>query len=183
MFLEEFLRSVIGPENSDSDSRHSLKQSDVKHKLIAWSPAFSRVWACSLCSEYCLVSMAVMGRSHYFGFDFTILDRIALYYYTKSRASDDEQDESPDSGENEPLLRSRVNKSESYTGVIWKYDFELTKSAHSSVSRAKKLRKPMICWPENHFLLPSLFSSFFPPLSRSGLDTRVGLRLSTVNLK
>ena len=36
--------------------------------------------------------MAGMGRSHYFGFDFTILDRIALYYYTKSRASDDEQD-------------------------------------------------------------------------------------------
>ena len=62
--------------------------------------------------------MAGMGRSHYFGFDFTILDRIALYYYTKSRASDDEQDESPDSGENEPLLTSRVNKSESYTGVI-----------------------------------------------------------------
>ena len=36
--------------------------------------------------------MAGMGRSHYFGFDFTILDRIALYYYIKSRASDDEQD-------------------------------------------------------------------------------------------
>ena len=62
--------------------------------------------------------MAGMGRSHYFGFDFTILDRIALYYYTKSRASDDEQDEMPDSDENELLLRSRVNKSESYTGVI-----------------------------------------------------------------
>ena len=62
--------------------------------------------------------MAGMGRSRYFGFDFTILDRIALYYYTKSRASDDEQDESLDFGENEPLLRSRVNNSESYTGVI-----------------------------------------------------------------
>ena len=42
-----------------------------------------------------------------------------LYVVLNHRTfADDEQDESPDSGENEPLLRCRVNKSESYTGVI-----------------------------------------------------------------
>ena len=35
------LRSLIGAENS----RYSLNPSDAKHKPIAWSPAFCRVWA------------------------------------------------------------------------------------------------------------------------------------------
>ena len=51
-----------------------------------------------------------MDRSDYFSFDLTIFDR-------KGQAFDEEQDESPDSGEIEPLLRSR-EQSESYIGVI-----------------------------------------------------------------
>lgn len=35
----------------------------------------------------------------------------------EDQASDEEQDESPESGENEPLLRGR-DQSEPYTGVI-----------------------------------------------------------------
>ena len=74
------LHSVIGPENFDCDSRYSLKQSDAKQNQIVWSPAFSRVCAFLLYSEYSLVFEAGMGRSHYFGFDFTIFDRQVLYY-------------------------------------------------------------------------------------------------------
>ena len=57
------------------NSRYSLKQSDAKQNQIVWSPAFSRVCTFLLYSEYSLVFEAGMGRSHYFGFDFTIFDR------------------------------------------------------------------------------------------------------------
>ena len=58
-----------------------------------------------------------MDRSDYFSFDLTIFDRKMLCYSSKDPAFDEEQDESPDSGEIEPLLRSR-DQSESYIGVI-----------------------------------------------------------------
>ena len=57
-----------------------------------------------------MVFRAGMDRSDYFSFDLTMFDR-------KGQAFDEEQDESPDSGEIEPLLRSR-DQSESYIGVI-----------------------------------------------------------------
>ena len=86
-----------------------------------------------------------MDRSDYFSFDLTIFDRKMLCYSSKDPAFDEEQDESPDSGEIEPLLRSR-DQSESYIGVIWTCDFDLAKSARSSVSQTslRKLRKPII---------------------------------------
>ena len=79
-----------------------------------------------------------MDRSDYFSFDLTMFDR-------KGQAFDEEQDESPDSGEIEPLLRSR-DQSQSYIGVIWTCDFDLAKSARSLVSQTslRKLRKPII---------------------------------------
>lgn len=48
-----------------------------------------------------------MDRSDYFSFDLTTFDRKVLSYSSKGQAFDEEQDESPDSGEIEPLLRSR----------------------------------------------------------------------------
>ena len=83
-----------------------------------------------------------MDRSDYFSFDLTIFDRKMLCYSSKGQAFDEEQDESPDSGEIEPSL----DQSESYRGVIWTCDFDLAKSARSSVSRTslRKLRKPII---------------------------------------
>ena len=44
-----------------------------------------------------------MDRSDYFSFDLTIFDRKMLCYSSKDPAFDEEQDESPDSGEIEPL--------------------------------------------------------------------------------
>ena len=99
-----------------------------------------------LYSEYSLVFRAGMDRSDYFSFDLTMFDR-------KGQAVDEEQDESPDSGEIEPLLRSR-DQSESYIGVIWTCDFDLAKSARSSVSQTslRKLNKTNYC-DFHHFVI------------------------------
>ena len=108
---------MVRSENSDGDSRHSFNQSYAKHKPIARSPAFSRVWACLLYSEYSLVFRAEVDRTDYFSFDLTIFDRKVLSYSSKGQAFDEEQDESTDSGEIEQLLRSR-DQSKSYIGAI-----------------------------------------------------------------
>ena len=76
------LRSVIGLENS----RHFLNQSDAKLKPIAtWSLAFSRAYRrlliFALSSDWLLgiFPFVLIGRSDYFGFGFTTLNRKALY--------------------------------------------------------------------------------------------------------
>ena len=45
-FFKSCFALWLRSENSDSDSRHSFNQSHAKHKPIARSPAFSRMWAC-----------------------------------------------------------------------------------------------------------------------------------------
>ena len=116
------------------------KTPTVTHAILSTNRKVTRVFSHVglLYSEYSLVFRAGMDRSDYFSFDLTMFDR-------KGQAFDEEQDESPDSGEIEPLLRSR-DQSESYIGVIWTCDFDLAKSARSSVSQTslRKLRKPMI---------------------------------------
>ena len=76
------LRSVIGLKNA----RHLLNQSDAKLKPIAtWSLAFSRAWGrlhvFTLTSHWLLVmsTLLLIGRCNDFGFDFTTLNRKALY--------------------------------------------------------------------------------------------------------
>lgn len=107
------LRSLIGAENS----RYSLNPSDAKHKPIAWSPAFFRVWAFLSYSG----TLWSLGLKWAFVITLVLILRYSIVKRSiilqEDQASDEEQDESPESGENEPLLRSR-DQSEPYTGVI-----------------------------------------------------------------